>query len=152
MSKYQPRGSPLCGPTALRNALYVLGKRVSIQRCIDYCALDNYADQFALMRGIHEFQYVYSEFQTNERNQALRWVLDGICLLCIDDWSHWITTYHVHNARWQLVDSENSKKNKAENGNQIVPWSTLSKRWAAAARLQTDPTDATYYGIKLWRA
>ncbi len=154
--KYQKKNSTHCGPTAVLNALRVLGKKVTMRKVLaatDAAVLDG-CGEYSLMQGLREFGYQGHEFQTNDRTLSKLYLDSGYpCLLCVTTdkpWDHWVCVLHLHvPALYIMWDSENSKKNRAENGCHVLRWQELSKLWRAPGKAQTDSTDYTYYGIEV---
>lgn len=145
--KFQPKGSPWCGPTALRNGLYnFMGFKHPLQKVIDACEPNPHADEHAIMRGIGVLGFNYTELRTNESKVARAWDLP-CAIICVDNLEHWVTVRKLGGNLYMVIDSENVKSNKLENGVHTMSWRGLNRRWKLAGRLQTDKTDCTYYGV-----
>ena len=155
--KYQPKDSPLCGPTSVQNALRLYRKKVSLKKILAGMSKEvqtEGAHQFELMAGLHELGFEGKPFNVNDRTIA-RAVLEQAVptILCVHTdhpWDHWVCVLSLHQLdSYLLLDSENSKKNIAENGSHVLSWRQLQNLWMAPAAAQTDKTDRTYYGIQV---
>lgn len=57
-------------------------------------------------------------------------VLDGRpCVLCIDQWRHWVTVIGIVGDRVLLCDPNDTKKNASENGIYSLSRPDLLRRW-----------------------
>ena len=121
--KLQPPNSAWCGPTALQNALRILGKRLGINRVAKACQLktrQDHADQGRLMVAIEELGFRYEEIRQQSPTLARIELNGGIpvgkeeeeatyegfrynqliklrgkrpVLLCEQDYEHWVCVY-----------------------------------------------------------
>jgi len=152
--KYQTKNKPYCAPTALGNALRMYGKKVSNKRLIDVtdAAKNDGCNEFLLMQGIRELGFQYREINTDQSLTARIAICSFVpTLLCIhtdNPWDHWVCVYPGL-LNWFLFDSENNRKNHAENGCHVVSWRQLVRLWRAPAKEQVDVGDKTYYGIQV---
>ena len=155
--KYQPKGSPLCGPTSIQNALRFYRKKVGLKKILAGMSKDvlvEGAHQFELLAGLHELGFHGKCFNVNARETARTYLKRGTpTILCVhtdNPWDHWVCVLHLHQLdSYLLLDSENSKKNIAENGSHVLSWRQLQNLWMAPAAAQIDRTDRTYYGIQV---
>lgn len=139
-----------CGPAALQNALRIYGKKVSQKRIADLAGTtENGTTQYGLMAAIEALGFRYEEMRYNESNTAGLniEICEAPVLACVENWEHWVTISTINTSRFIYIDPARTKANLAEHLVHIVTWQTLERRWRAAAKVQTDPTDCTYYGI-----
>lgn len=63
-------------------------------------------------------------------------------IACINNYAHWVVilAYLVDYDRFVIIDSNNTKTNKAENGVHVVTYDTLIRRWY-------NKNDKRYFGI-----
>jgi ABC-type bacteriocin/lantibiotic exporter with double-glycine peptidase domain len=146
--KAQPKWSPLCGPVALRNALYQFyGKRWSIQQAVNLCELIDGTVEGTLQKALVKAGHTYSELTTDQASLARAWV--PYCgLICVDEWSHWVVVHQLTEDLFLILDSENSKKNKSECHVLTWSWRTLNRRWKLAA--PKHEANLTYFGIAIY--
>ena len=109
------------------------------------------SDEFNLLRAIRELGFFYAEYGSDSTKDARRWASGPCQIVCIDNWDHWVAIRGTHGGLFEMLDSENSKKNRVESGQWDLTWQKLLRRWRAAARVQTDKTDRTFYGIAIYQ-
>ena len=51
------------------------------------------------------------------------------CIICIDQWGHWVTVIGVIGSSVVICDPTNTKVNKSENGIHVMSRTKLAKRW-----------------------
>ena len=155
--KYQPKDSPLCGPTSVQNALRLYRKKYSLRKIMKPLPAEVHkegAHQFQLMVALHELGFEGRPFNLNDRKAARAKLEEGYpTILCVhtdNPWDHWVCVQHLHHlGSYLLLDSENAPKNKAENGIHVLTWLGIQRLWMAPARAQTDISDRNYYGIQV---
>jgi ABC-type bacteriocin/lantibiotic exporter with double-glycine peptidase domain len=124
-----------CGPAALVNAARAIGVRVSEGRIRKLAGTtEDGTDEIKLIFATRSIGLTATPNHT--KDQAAGWafiranVLDGRpCLVCIDQWSHWVTIIGMIGDRVLLADSANTKKNVSENGIHSLSRTDLLKRW-----------------------
>jgi hypothetical protein len=121
-----------CGPFALKHALAILG------RFVDEKALSKAAkttrggtDERMLSRAAKHFDCKLVEIRRFDEAVAFRgltsYLLKGTpCLICINQWGHWVTLvgFDPKTSRFVLLDSEKDPVVR------IPAWSELKRRWA----------------------
>jgi hypothetical protein len=132
MGFYPQTTKYLCGPFALKHALAILG------RFVDEDALAKAAkttpdgtDEKMLARAAKWCDCKLLEVRRFDENSAFRnltkHLLKGTpCLICINQWGHWVTIvgYSAKTQRFVLLDSEKDPVVR------IPSWAELKRRWA----------------------
>jgi hypothetical protein len=119
-----------CGPFALKHALLALGKLVD-EKAIARIAGTNWwygTDEIQLGKASHRFDTELLMIRRHDPEEARKELNDylrrGIpSLLCVYDWSHWVTVVKVERGKYILLDS----KDKAVLT--ILTWSQLKNVW-----------------------
>ncbi len=130
-----------CGPFALKHALLALGKPVD-EKAISRIAGTNWwygTDEIQLGRAARHFDTELVMIRRHDPNDARRELLEylrkGIpSLLCMYDWSHWVTVVKAEGGRFILLDS----RDKAVLT--ILTWNQLKKIWVYREKDEQDPT------------
>jgi ABC-type bacteriocin/lantibiotic exporter with double-glycine peptidase domain len=124
-----------CGPAALRSAGIVLGEKIS-ERTIRAKAGTNEdgTDEQELIQAARELGWTATPHHSADTAAAWAFVranvLDGRpCLLCIDQWTHWVCVIGIVGDKVIYFDPAKTKKNVSENGVTIASRTNLSKRW-----------------------
>lgn len=136
--RYQQR-SWSCGPAALVNAARAIGVRVSEGRLRKLAGTtEDGTDEHELITAARGIGLTATPHHSAD--QATAWafvranVLDGRpCLICIDQWSHWVAVVGIVGDRILLADPANTKKNMAENGTHSLSRKDLDRRWRCPA-------------------
>jgi ABC-type bacteriocin/lantibiotic exporter with double-glycine peptidase domain len=132
--RYQMRGWS-CGPASLVNACRALGFRVAEGRIRALSGTtEEGSDEYDLIPAARELGLTATPHHSAD--QAAAWafvranVMDGRpCLLCIDQWNHWVTVVGIVGDRVLVVDPANTKKNASENGIHSLSRPDLLRRW-----------------------
>lgn len=130
-----------CGPFALKHALLALGMLVD-EKAISRIAGTNWwygTDEIQLAKAARHFGAELLMIRRHNAEDARRELLDylrkGIpSLLCVQDWSHWITAVKAEAGKFILLDS----KDKAVLT--ILTWGQLKRIWVYRERDEHDPT------------
>jgi ABC-type bacteriocin/lantibiotic exporter with double-glycine peptidase domain len=124
-----------CGPAGLVNAFRILGRRVAERRvrALSSCTEEG-TDEDGLIAAARALGYTAAPHHSADEKAAWSFVraslLDGKpCLLCIDNWGHWVTAIAIVGDHIIVADSSNLKKNEAENGIHPMGRRELIKRW-----------------------
>lgn len=119
--RYQQK-SYSCGPAALLNAIKIFEKKITESkiRKLSSCSEDG-TDENGLITAIRQLNYTASTHWSADQTAAWSFiranVMDGRpCLVCIDQWQHWVTIIGIIGDKVILIDPSNSKKNTSENG------------------------------------
>ncbi len=131
-----------CGPAALVNAARTIGVRVAEGRARALAGTtEDGTDEHELIlaaRGIG-----LTATPHHSKDQAAAWafiranVMDGRpCLICIDQWTHWVTIVGIVGDRVLLADPANTKKNQSENGLHSLSRTDLLRRWRCPNELE----------------
>lgn len=141
-----------CGPSSLVNAIRVFGKRVSERRIrtLASCSEDEGTDEAGLISAARSLKFTASTHWSSDQTAAWSFiranVMDGRpCLICIDQWQHWVTVVGIVGDHVLVIDPANTKKNKAENGVYSLSRRELLKRWRCPS--ETEP----FYAIAIGR-
>lgn len=125
-----------CGPAALGNAARALGMTISERRIVSLsgCTPELGTDEHGLIIAARELGLKATPHWTADRNAAWAFVraaaLDGRpCILCTNNWGHWVTIIGMLGDKVILDDPSNSAKNVNENGTHVLTRKQLLKRW-----------------------
>lgn len=124
-----------CGPAALVNAARAIGVRVAEGRLRALAGTtEDGTDEHELIAAARGIGLTATAHHS--KDQAAAWafiranVMDGRpCLICIDQWSHWVTVVGIVGDRIILADPANTKKNQSENGIHPLSRPDLLRRW-----------------------
>lgn len=124
-----------CGPAALVNAARAIGVRVAEGRLrkLAGTTVDG-TDDVQLIAAARAINLTATPHHSADKAAAWAFiranVLDGRpCLICIDQWTHWVSIIGIVGDRVILSDSSNTKKNTSENGIYSLSRTDLYKRW-----------------------
>lgn len=139
----QGKDSALCGPTALANAIELLGKRVTRKAAIEACGetIDG-TDEHCIARGADALGFVAHSTGTHFRKAAWNWartVRAGI--ICADNWEHWVTVHGLGDC--VLVFDPESR------APEVLSRIRLERRWRLAPEFQGKRSHWTYFGIAI---
>lgn len=153
MSRYQQKPA-WCGPASIQNALRALGIRVGQQRIAKLAGtcLDDGTDENGIIKAVEDLGYVASPFSTNHKQDASNWLLDqsrkgNPCIICVDNWGHWVAVAGHCGDRVWLFDSTREAFNQMENGAHCLATNTVVRRWRASRRMAE--REPKWYGIAL---
>ena len=143
-----------CAVAALQNALRGHGQRVGHGRISRLLGeVGDGADEQDMLRAICELGYAPAEVECNRHSYACRWLKRMApiwpCLLCVDDFGHWVVVGGALGHRLLLQDSGLLPYNLAEGGSTWLLPATIARRWRAARR--TSKGAVPYYGIAVMR-
>lgn len=148
MSFYPQPNTWQCGPFALKHALAILGLFVD-ERTISRAAHTTRGgtDEKMLRRAAKRFHIKLIEikrFNEDAAYRALTKYLDqGIpCLICINQWAHWVTIvgYNARSKRFVVLDSEKDPVVR------LPSWTELKRRWVYNDYLR-DGTHKQYFDL-----
>jgi len=119
-----------CGPFALKHALAMLGV-LKDERDISKVAGSHWwhgTDELQLGKAARKFDcdllMIRRHDQAHARAELVRYLRRGIpVLLCVDEWSHWLTVVNVEQGKFILLDSREKKVVT------IADWPTLRRMW-----------------------
>lgn len=130
MSFYPQPNNWTCGPFALKYAMVMLGKfenetEISLKAGANWW---NGVDEIGLAKAAKcfgcELKSIRRIDETKASSALLFYLAKGFpCILCVDEWSHWITIINSDQNKFIGVDSEQSPVI------QIYSWEQLKKRW-----------------------
>lgn len=146
--RYQMRAWS-CGPGAIVNAARALGVRIAEGRVRALAGTtEDGTDEHELIAAARGVGLKASSHHSADQSAAWAFVranvLDGRpCVLCIDQWRHWVTVIGIVGDRVLLCDPNDTKKNRAENGIYSMSRPDLLRRWR-------HPSDAEpFYAIAI---
>jgi len=119
-----------CGPFALKHALAALGKLVDA-RHIQAIAKSSWwsgTNEIQLARAAREFDCDLVLERRRDPDQARKMLVKFLreqtpVLLCVDEWTHWITVVRHEERRFVVIDSEDDPVLN------ILTWMQLRNRW-----------------------
>lgn len=141
MGLYPQPNKWLCGPFALKHALIMLGQFVD-EKKISRLAGTHWwtgTDEIKLGRAAKRYnchlRFIRRKNALRAKRELLRSLKRGYpCLLCVDNWSHWITVVGAERGRFIYVDS------REEPVVCIDEWRALKRRWVLKEQDEEDPT------------
>jgi hypothetical protein len=128
-----------CGPFALKHALAILGQFVD-EKAISRKAKTTRGgtDEKMLRRAAKAFKCKLIEVRLVDENAAYRRLTSYLerglpCLICINQWEHWVTLvgYKARSKRFVVLDSEK------EPVVRLPAWTELKRRWAYTEYLKS---------------
>jgi hypothetical protein len=129
MGIYKQPGKTECGPFALKHALLMHGILASEWE-IGRLAGTNHegTDEAQLDLAARHFGCELPTIRKHEPDGARRELTEllrrGVpCLLCVDEWDHWVTAVHAEKQQYILLDSEKSEVIV------ILDWPRLRRLW-----------------------
>lgn len=119
-----------CGPFALKHALVALGRGVDAKH-IQITAKSHWwsgTDEIQLARAAREFDCDLMLERRRDAEEARKLLVKYLreqtpVLLCVDDWTHWITVVRHEDRRFVVIDSE------LDPVLNILTWPQLRARW-----------------------
>lgn len=119
-----------CGPFALKHALLALGRMVDVTQ-ISTTAKTNWwsgTNEIQLARAARAFECDLVLERRSDEEQARKILVKHLrdqtpVLLCVEEWSHWITVLRSEDRRFVVVDSQD------EPLLSVRTWPQLRKRW-----------------------
>jgi hypothetical protein len=119
-----------CGPFALKHALAALGKLVDAREIKDIARSHWWSgtNEIQLARAARMFDTDLKLERRREDEQArkilVKYLRDQVpVLLCVDEWTHWITVVRHEDRRFVVIDSEDDPVLN------VVSWQQLRARW-----------------------
>lgn len=130
MSFYPQPNEWICGPFALKYALVMHGRFENELEIAQKAGTSwwNGTDELSLSKAARYYDCtLISVRRKNEKKARLtlnRYLRKKIpCILCADNWEHWITVINYDKSKYIIVDSQESPVI------QIYSWRTLKNRW-----------------------
>ena len=131
MGFYPQPNDYVCGPFALKHALVTLGRLVDEDKIATIAKTHWWSgtDEIKLARAARAFDCDLPILRTRDSRRARRMLLDHLrrripVLLCVDDWSHWITAVRYEGSRFVVIDSN------LDPVLNLLSWAQLDRRWA----------------------
>ncbi|HEU5057636.1 MAG TPA: hypothetical protein VFU21_13975 [Kofleriaceae bacterium] len=131
MGFYPQPNDYVCGPFALKHALVTLGRLVDEDKIATIAKTHWWSgtDEIKLARAARAFDCDLPILRTRDSRRARRMLLEHLrrripVLLCVDDWSHWITAVRYEGSRFVVIDSN------LDPVLNLLSWAQLDKRWA----------------------
>ncbi len=124
-----------CGPASLVSACETLGIIVSEARVRELSDADkDGTDEEQLLQAADalglEAEVQHSGDAEESWDALTSAVADGLpCVLCVDQWDHWVTVVGIVGDRVVMLDSSNEKDNVDVNGVHFMTKAQLLKRW-----------------------
>ena len=119
-----------CGPFALKHALIALGRMVDVAQIAQTAKTHWWSgtDEIQLARAARECECDLVLERRNDDEEARKLLTSHLAeltpvLLCVDEWTHWITVLRAEGRRFVVVDS-NSDPLLC-----VLTWPQLRKRW-----------------------
>lgn len=140
MGLYPQPNKWTCGPFALKHALVMLGVFVDEREVSRIAGTHWWAgtDEIKLARAAKayscELKYVRRKSPERAKHELLQHLKRGSpTLLCVDDWSHWITVVNTERGKFVVLDSQRAPVVW------VYSWSELKNRWAYRVKDKDDP-------------
>lgn len=148
MSFYPQPNTWQCGPFALKHALAIVGRFVD-ETTISKAARTTRGgtDEKMLRRAAKRFNVKLIEIRRYNEDAAYRSITKYLdaglpCLICINQWAHWVTIvgYNARSKRFVVLDSEKDPVVR------LPSWTELKRRWAYNEHLR-DGTHKQYFDL-----
>lgn len=130
-----------CGPFALKHALITLGILADEEKISDIAGARWWSgtDEFQLAKAAHHFNCDLKFIRRFDAEKAHRelsaYLARGIpVLLCVQEWSHWVTAVKEEKGHFIVLDSEEKAVLT------ILSWRDLRKTWIHHERDDRDKT------------
>lgn len=124
-----------CGPASLVSACETLGITVSEKRVRELSDADkDGTDEEQLLQAAEalglDAEVQHSGDAEESWDALTNAVADGLpCVLCVDQWDHWVTVVGIVGDRVVMLDSSNEAANVDVNGVHFMTKAQLLKRW-----------------------
>ena len=129
MGIYKQPGKWECGPFALKHALLMRGVLASEWEIAKSSGAGrDGTDEAQLEEAARRFGCELPTVRKLEADEARRELVDYLrggvpCLLCVDDWDHWVTAVHEERGQFIILDSEKPEVVV------IIDWPRLRELW-----------------------
>jgi hypothetical protein len=128
-----------CGPFALKHALAILGKFVDEKTLTKQARTTRGGtDERMLSRAAKAVKTKLVEFRRTNEDAAYRALTKNLeqglpCLICINQWGHWVTIvgFNARENRFVVLDSEKDPVVR------LPTWTELKRRWAYVEYLKS---------------
>ncbi len=134
MGLYPQPNKWTCGPFALKHALIMLGTFADETRIARIAGTHWWSgtDEIKLAKAARKLDCEMKLIRRREPLLARKVLLSNLrknrpCILCVDQWNHWITVVYGQretNGRFVIIDSKTAPVMN------ILTWPQLKKRWA----------------------
>ena len=118
-----------CGPFALKHALLALGRMVDVGQIAQTARTHWWSgtDEIQLARAAREFECDLVLERRSDPEEARRLLVKYLreqtpVLLCVDEWSHWITVVRAEDRRFVVVDSNDDQVLSLRTWPQLRNW------------------------------
>jgi len=144
MSFYPQPNEWTCGPFALKYALVMHGRfenEIEISRRAG-AHWWNGTNEISLSRAARYYGCTLKSIRRTEAERARKTLNKYLrkkipCILCVDEWNHWVTVINYSLQKYIVVDSEESPVI------QIYSWAQLRRRWV----YDDDETEKSLYDL-----
>ena len=116
MSFYPQPDNYSCGPFSLKHAMNIFGVFKSDGLIIEKSGARWWSgvDEVGLDKAANAFNFKFEEFQTDSEYKALVMLNKHLknnypCILCVDDWKHWITVVNHTKSEYVVINSGEDK-------------------------------------------
>ncbi|HEY5928093.1 MAG TPA: hypothetical protein VIV11_40680, partial [Kofleriaceae bacterium] len=118
-----------CGPFALKHALLALGRMVDVKQLASTARTHWWSgtDEIQLARAAREFECDLVLERRRDPEQARKLLVTYLreqtpVLLCVDEWTHWITVLRAEGPRFVIVDSNDDPLLSLRTWPQLRTW------------------------------
>lgn len=120
-----------CGAASLGYALCAIGIEVKEEKLRDLSdTTRDGADENQLGTALEELDVDYSEDHEASFAGLMKTLRSGRpCLLCVDDWEHWVAVIGALGDYVVMRDPQNTSENIAANTVHVLDEEELTKRW-----------------------
>jgi len=119
-----------CGPFALKHALVALGRTVDANHIASTARTHWWSgtDEIRLARAAREFECDLMLERRRDAELARKLLVNYLrqqtpVLLCVEEWTHWITVVRAEGSRFVIIDSNQDPVLS------VATWPQLQKRW-----------------------
>jgi hypothetical protein len=130
-----------CGPFALKHALIMLGRIVNEKEVSRIAGAHWWTgtDEIKLSNAAKAYDCELKMLRRKNALRARRELLLALkrghpCILCVDNWNHWITVVGAERGKFIYIDS------REEPVVCVAEWKSLKRRWIYREVDEDDPT------------
>ena len=131
----QQKATYSCGPAALSNAFKAYGRRISEAGVrLHSNTTKEGTDEFGLMAATKALGFHYSVCEETNFVRAYEWLIERLrhgypVLLCVSNWSHWVTALGSLGSRVTVFDPASDPNIRKENGVYVYSQHRLRRLW-----------------------
>lgn len=140
-----------CGPSALRAALYMMGRTVTEAALRKWAGTTpDGTDERGMLRALSHYGVRGKEHQLESAKESWKWLRRKLSrgrpvILCVDSWQHWLTVVGTIGGKVLVFDPDSTgNRRKKYSGLRLYTETELAARWAYS---DEETKRNVYYGI-----